>query len=878
MLVRRGGDGGLRSVARSRSALAGRGQVLDVGDTFLGLVGIEPDRAGSAFGSALDGLDVLVGRKLVQDLVDDLADHLPDRRERILLEFAEKRLEELVAEPRPGGGGHVGGEGRDLALVEFRAELPGLSEDGGDRLLETFEIEFRIRDGDVVEGLGDDLDILADVQALLQVPEAAAHVPEIVQRGRGEEALHGGDVAGESRFQRGDGIFQPVLPGLFIEEIGQVRIDARSPGRHDVLGERSQFLGGLGAGRRGFFDGFLDGGPDDVLVQFLDGVRRLDALDLLLESLDRVHQSGSLLRERIHDVLDEAPLDLLDDVVGLPLERLVHFLQQVQDLPDHRHQRLHLFPECLLRFRNGVLGEGEDLLTELAEQRLQQVAEGAEIRDVRIEEPGDVEDLGGDRLRVLDAVDRILLHEIGGGVREHLFHLLPPEGRDRDREGEALRVIDSRADILGEGAAQGVPRRGDLVGEIRDADGRQVHEVRGDVQAGEGSVHQAVYGAGRLLDPVMDRAGDRLDRAFRIGDRAVGVFRQFMDAPADGLGCVLDGLRDRLRSAFQGGDELLGKLDLDRLPADEAEEVQDRIHLGEHAGNLFIDIPDFPELLAVQGAVDAVLDLLGERVVHRLQVVHALAEEGLGHRRGLVGVLLELLEAGLDPPFDRAAYVLDGRVDAGVDFIGLELDILDLVGEHFPAVAEEGDEDVLQQGHDQLLEVELLIGLPEEILQFLRDLAELHVLEVADQLHEVLDRLVERLRELRIVHLAGSGALHVVQRLRELLQQRERLAQQVREILRVLTVADVQAHLRERRLDHLRAAFEDLPGGLHPVLQTGRRALGPGFQLFHRCSDSGKLLLQVEKKGVPCLVQQKDEFVGDVLEGSHGEIRLDSQI
>ena len=529
-------------------------------------------------------------------------------------------------------------------------------------------------------------------------------------------------------------------------------------------------------------------------------------------------------------------------------------------------------PQLPPRFRGGILRIGKDLFAEFPEQGLQHAADGAEIRDVGIEHPDDVDDLGGDRLRVLDAVDGILLQEIGFGVREHLFDLGPAEGRDGDREGETLEVVDSSADILGQRAGQGRSGRLDVRGEVRNADGRQVHQVRRDIEFLQGRARQVADRAGGLLDLFMGGAGDFPDLTGRIGDCAIGVLGDVPDKAADLVRGVLDGADNRTGRALQGLDELLRKLDLHGLLPDDAEEVQDRIGLGQDARHLVVDIPDLIGRLAVQGVVDVFPDICSERVVYVLHVVHALAEEGLRQRGGLVGILFEFLEVGLDFPFDLAAYVLDGAVDLLVEGVRLELDILDLVGEHLPAIAEDRDEDVFQEGHREVLQAELLPRVTERLFQLSADLAHLHVLEILDQLHEILERLVDGLGKGPVVRFPLPR--HFFDALGEVVDEGQRLREQVHEVLRIVAVADVHADLREDGLDDLFAAVEDVLGSLEGVLHVGRSALRLVLHLFEGFPQAGKLFFEVFEQCVPGFLQQEDDLVGDVLEGSHGSMEI----
>ena len=216
-----------------------------------------------------------------------------------------------------------------------------------------------------------------------------------------------------------------------------------------------------------------------------------------------------------------------------------------------------------------IAGQAHQLVSQGLQEGLQQVADGTEIGDVRIEEPGDFQHFVDDVLGVLQRVHRIERLEIADRGGEHPFDPSPAEGRDFQRIGEVRgridqagdRLVDLGPDILRLLADQGqvAADEGHLLLERRDAEGRCVDQVSGQFQ---------LFGNG---------AGDGLAGILRQG---LGLLETATDFTAYLGAQIFDGgqrggqvVGHRRAGGIQPTDEGLRQLERHFLLPDHAQEI-----------------------------------------------------------------------------------------------------------------------------------------------------------------------------------------------------------------------------------------------------------------------------------------------------------------
>ena len=732
-----------------------------------------------------------------------------------------------------------------------------------DRLFEALVIQFRIRDGDPVERGGEDVDILADVQLVLQGRGLAADGGEIIEEGRTQEALDGIHILLESGGERADGPVQPVFPSGFIEEGRQVIINSGTPCLENRFGSRYGILYlCLRIRCIRFTNGLHHRRCDDFRVDFIQELGRINLSKQLFQLSNHglrfllrfFGHSGERLQERLDEILSHLILDDLQDLGRLQFQRLIHFLEQVEDLADGRHQRLYLGPEILLR----IFGSDENHLSQLAEQGFQQAPERPVVRNVRVEQAEEADDLRRQVLDIVDPVHGIQILEIGDGILEHPLDTPPPERGDGERIGETGDQIDHipghTIDFFLEGSVHGCGHSRNLVGIVRDAKCRNIHQVQGEgVMLARDGIDGACHGVERIVDGCLDfiLGGIQKPRRAREGpvQRIGGIRNKALDEGRSTFHDPVDGRAN----ALELFDEGFGHFQFQSLLPDDAHEVQDCVNLRESGRDLFVSFHEHPVFLGFLGVLErlpellnSVLDLLLRGIVGVRRLLDRLLEERPDHFLHLLGLFPDAFEIILYPCLYRITNILDRFTHLLIHLIRLELGIADLLGEHVLPVLEEGEEDVLENGAGEIFQVEIVIGIAKRRIQFCLDGGHLDVLEALHQRSDVFPRIEQDLEKLRIVDIPG-GVGNPLQVVPQFLQQIEGLAEQIVEILQVLALGKIDTHPGEDGIDHLLEIACDRFGGNERLFETRGGSLAVGIGFLDGLPDTGEFLLDVQK-------------------------------
>ena len=799
---------------------------------------------------------------------------------------------------RPYSGSEVFDEGGHIALFVLPSlRLHGVP-DRADALAETFIVQLRFREGDIVQRGGDNVDVLGDVQLGERFGNLAAQVSG--QGGldtSGQEAFHGGRILGKGGFQLDQHRIDPFLPGFRGEESRKVGIDAAGPFLDFRLGCFLDVVGhGLRIRRGGFLDGAYDGGIDDFLGQEFDRLRNGGSLHFIHEVHDRFLERIHLLGDVIQDsgVLDRL-FQAGQQFLGLLAQGVVHFLQEVDDLSDGNHQGLDLLPEC----RPDIRRQGEKFLTQLVEDGLEELAQGLEVRDVRIEEPGDPEQFLDDGLGVFHGIDRIDILEIVDGMLEHPLDPAPTEGDEGHRVGKPCQGVDDATNRV-IGGVTDIRNRfiGFVQGSVHGIGDICAHFLQGvelRLQAGNAEarhVEQFPRYIQFLANLVRERGIDLLAGSFQVAldigggiahgalDRIIALLQasgnsidEIGDAAEKGVFGVAERIGYGVLDGFQLIDEAARQLEGHFLLADDAEEVENGVRLGQDVGHLFVDALVHKRRSVVGGLLRGVRNLfgrgvqfvpgsIGQPIVGVRHLADALVEEVAGQGLCLCNVLLKSLDARLD----FAADIFDAARNLIVQAVGLQLDIADFVGKDIPPVLEHRDQDVLDELLRQLFRVETVRESRSRLFQFLDDRISFDVPEILDQLFEILECGFDFLEE--------AGPVDAFQRIRlgnrfedprQVPDQRVAAADQFGEFLGLRTAAQIQSDAGEDGID-------DLVTGADALVQVGQQIgfpIGGSFELFDGFPDTCEFLFEIQDETVPRLFEQQDDLLRDIGERFH---------
>ena len=728
-------------------------------------------------------------------------------------------------------------------------------EDGIHALDETVEIQVGTRKGNVVEGGGKDVDVLGDVQLLECVVDLLS--PAAGDGGlhrAGKQALDRADISLEHGLELAQHRFQTFFPQRRREEAIQVGIDAGRPGLELRFRRVLQIRGQLfGIGSRGVADGVHDGRLDNVVEQFLDrsgnGDARGKLIDHPLEFVGDVVEEGLPFLQAVKELV----LDGFQEIRSLLDQVVVQFLQEIQDLPDGDHERLHRRPEFLLR----LSGQRHHLVRQALEEGFQQVADGPEIRDVGIEEPGDSQDLVDKVLGVLQGIHRVERLEVADRGGEHPFDPPPTEDGDIQGIGEVGRLVDELRGLSVDhlaGRLDGARRVGQVAAdeshlllERRDAEGGGFDQVARQFQV-------RAQGLGNGLAGILRQGLGILEAA---ADCIAHFSTRVLDGGEGGRQIVSHSRTDRL----QTGDEALRKLERHFLLAYDAQEIEDGIGLAQSFRNLLVDALDPGVFQLLGGFIQLLARIGGEAVIDVFHLAHAVVEERLREHLRAVGRLpdavVHLLERFLDLVFDIVGNIRNPRVNG----VRLHFQVMDLVGEDFLAVPEQRDQDMLDHLLDEALDIETVRKIRHRIRELSGNLARLDIAVALDQFLDVIETVLRRRADGGVIDILDTLGIHNRRDgVFKLVHQGQAVGDKFAQLTGLCTVADIESYLGKNGIDDLVSGFQALPD-----IRKGRSGRnGLLFAVLCGFPDSGELFFQILDQAVFRFLKQKQQLVGDI--------------